>query len=212
MIEKKMTNQTENFSEKELAHQEAMKALKAEQDRKVAAAQPKSGLLMVHTGDGKGKSTSAFGMIIRALGWGHSAAIVQFIKGDWETGEHRFFQLMGDQLEFHVMGEGFTWDTQNRARDIAAAEKAWETVKTLLSKPSLNLLVLDELNIAIHYEYLDITTVLKDLRARNPNLHVCITGRNAHPDLMAAADLVTEMKAIKHPFDQGILAQAGVDY
>jgi cob(I)alamin adenosyltransferase len=200
------------ISEKELAHNVAMKALKEEQDRKVAAAKPSNGLLMVHTGDGKGKSTSAFGMIIRALGWGHAVAIVQFIKGDWETGEHRFFQLMSDQVQFHVMGEGFTWDTQNRARDVAAAQKAWDTVKTLLADSSLNLLVLDELNIAIQYEYLDIATVLKDLQARNTNLHVCITGRNAHPDLIAAADLVTEMKPIKHPFEKGILAQAGVDY
>jgi cob(I)alamin adenosyltransferase len=200
------------ISEKELAHNAAMKALKEEQDRKVAAAKPSNGLLMVHTGDGKGKSTSAFGMIIRALGWGHAVAIVQFIKGDWETGEHRFFQLMSDQVQFHVMGEGFTWDTQNRARDVAAAQKAWDTVKTLLADSSLNLLVLDELNIAIQYEYLDIATVLKDLQTRNTNLHVCITGRNAHPDLIAAADLVTEMKPIKHPFEKGILAQAGVDY
>ena len=200
------------ISEKELAHNVAMKALKEEQDRKVAAAKPSNGLLMVHTGDGKGKSTSAFGMIIRALGWGHAVAIVQFIKGDWETGEHRFFQLMSDQVQFHVMGEGFTWDTQNRARDVAAAQKAWDTVKTLLADSSLNLLVLDELNIAIQYEYLDIATVLKDLQTRNTNLHVCITGRNAHPDLIAAADLVTEMKPIKHPFEKGILAQAGVDY
>ena len=200
------------ITEKELAHNAAMKALKEEQDRKVAAAKPSNGLLMVHTGDGKGKSTSAFGMIIRALGWGHAVAIVQFIKGDWETGEHRFFQLMSDQVQFHVMGEGFTWDTQNRARDVAAAQKAWDTVKTLLADSSLNLLVLDELNIAIQYEYLDIATVLKDLQTRNTNLHVCITGRNAHPDLIAAADLVTEMKPIKHPFEKGILAQAGVDY
>jgi len=200
------------ITEKELAHNAAMKALKEEQDRKVAAAKPSNGLLMVHTGDGKGKSTSAFGMIIRALGWGHAVAIVQFIKGDWETGEHRFFQLMSEQVQFHVMGEGFTWDTQNRARDIAAAQKAWDTVKNLLADPSLNLLVLDELNIAIQYEYLDIATVLKDLQARNTNLHVFITGRNAHPDLIAAADLVTEMKPIKHPFEKGILAQAGVDY
>ncbi len=203
---------TTEISEKDVAHNLAMKALKEEQDRKVAEAKPSGGLLMVHTGDGKGKSTSAFGMAIRALGWGHSVAIVQFIKGNWETGEHRFFQLMRDQIQFHVMGEGFTWDTQDRSRDIAVAEKGWETVKTLLADPSLNLLVLDELNVAIHYEYLNITTVLNDLKTRSPHLHISITGRDAHPDLIAAADLVSEIKPIKHPFDKGILAQAGVDY
>ncbi len=203
---------TTDISEKDVAHNLAMKALKEEQARKVAEAKPSGGLLMVHTGDGKGKSTSAFGMAIRALGWGHSVAIVQFIKGNWETGEHRFFQLLRDQIQFHVMGEGFTWDTQDRSRDIAVAEKGWETVKTLLADPSLNLLVLDELNVAIHYEYLNITTVLNDLKTRSPHLHISITGRDAHPDLIAAADLVSEIKPIKHPFDKGILAQAGVDY
>ncbi len=203
---------TTEISEKDVAHNLAMKALKEEQARKVAEAKPSGGLLMVHTGDGKGKSTSAFGMAIRALGWGHSVAIVQFIKGNWETGEHRFFQLLRDQIQFHVMGEGFTWDTQDRSRDIAVAEKGWETVKTLLADPSLNLLVLDELNVAIHYEYLNITTVLNDLKTRSPHLHISITGRDAHPDLIAAADLVSEIKPIKHPFDKGILAQAGVDY
>lgn len=198
--------------QKEQAHKKAMMALKEEQDRKVAAAHLSKGLLMVLTGDGKGKSSSAFGMVIRSLGWGHSVAIVQFIKGNWETGEHRFFQLMSDQVQFHIMGEGFTWDTQDRARDIAAAEKAWATVKTLLADPSLNLLVLDELNIALQYEYLDINVVMKDLAARNPHLHVCITGRNAPPVLIESADLVTEMKPIKHPFENGILAQPGVDY
>jgi cob(I)alamin adenosyltransferase len=203
---------TTEISEKDVAHNLAMKALKEEQARKVAEAKPSGGLLMVHTGDGKGKSTSAFGMAIRALGWGHSVAIVQFIKGNWETGEHRFFQLLRDQIQFHVMGEGFTWDTQDRSRDIAVAEKGWETVKTLLADPSLNLLVLDELNVAIHYEYLNITTVLNDLKTRSPHLHISITGRDAHPDLIAAADLVSEIKPIKHPFDKGIMAQAGVDY
>jgi len=203
---------TTEISEKDAAHKAAMKALKEEQDRKVAEAKQSNGLLMVHTGDGKGKSTSAFGMAIRALGWGHSVAIVQFIKGNWETGEHRFFQLMSDQIQFHVMGEGFTWDTQDRSRDIAVAEKGWETVKKLLADPSLNLLVLDELNVAIHYEYLNIQTVLNDLKARSPNLHVSITGRDAHPNLIEAADLVSEITPIKHPFEKGIMAQAGVDY
>ncbi len=194
------------------AHTQAMKALKAERDAMMAGMREGSGLLMVHTGDGKGKSTAAFGMLARALGWGHTVAVVQFIKGKWITGERQFFRRFDDQVRFHVMGEGFTWETQDRNRDIAAAEAAWTTVRTLLADPDIHLLVLDELNIALRYDYLDIAAVLADLRARRPDLHVCVTGRSAHPDLIAAADLVTEMTLVKHPFEQGIKAQRGIDF
>ncbi len=197
---------------RDAAHNEAMKALKAERDARMAEMRDGGGLLMVHTGDGKGKSTAAFGMIIRALGWGQKVAVVQFIKGKWITGERQFFRRFEDQMSFHVMGEGFTWETQDRARDRAAASAAWDIVKGLLADPEIDLLVLDELNIALRYEYLDVTAVLRDLVARSPDLHVCVTGRNAHPDLMEMADLVTEMTLIKHPFQQGFKAQRGVDF
>ena len=203
---------SQDDTERNAAHTAAMKALKAERDAMMAEMREGSGLLMVHTGDGKGKSTAAFGMLARALGWGHKVAVVQFIKGKWITGERQFFRRFEDQVRFHIMGEGFTWETQDRTRDIAAAEAAWATVRTLLADPDIHLLVLDELNIALRYEYLDIATVLADLGARRPDLHVCVTGRSAHPDLIAAADLVTEMTLVKHPFQQGIKAQRGIDF
>jgi len=199
-------------AERNAAHAAAMKALKAERDAMMAEMREGSGLLMVHTGDGKGKSTAAFGMLARALGWGQKVAVVQFIKGKWITGERQFFRRFEDQVQFHIMGEGFTWETQDRTRDIAAAEAAWSTVRVLLADPDIHLLVLDELNIALRYDYLDIGTVISDLRARRPDLHVCVTGRNAHPDLISAADLVTEMTLVKHPFQQGIKAQRGIDF
>jgi cob(I)alamin adenosyltransferase len=207
-----MTVEDQDRAARDAAHNASMKALKAERDARMAEMQEGGGLLMVHTGDGKGKSTAAFGMIIRALGWGHKVAVVQFIKGNWITGERQFFRRFEDQMSFHVMGEGFTWETQDRARDVAAASAAWDVVKVLLASSDINLLVLDELNIALRYDYLDITTVLQDLAARRPGLHVCITGRNAHPELVEMADLVTEMTLVKHPFQQGFKAQRGVDF
>jgi cob(I)alamin adenosyltransferase len=206
-----MTNPDE--AERNAAHTEAMVKLKAEREALMAdMREGQAGLLIVNTGDGKGKSTAAFGLIARALGWGQKVGVVQFIKGKWITGERQFFTRFPDQVRFHVMGEGFTWDTQDRARDIAAAVAAWETAKVLMADPDLSLVVLDELNIALRYEYLDIGVVLADLAARRPGLHVCVTGRTAHADLIEAADLVTEMTLVKHPFQQGIKAQRGVDF
>jgi cob(I)alamin adenosyltransferase len=199
-------------AEKNAAHNAAMKALKRERDAAMAQMREGGGLLIVYTGDGKGKSTAAFGTIARALGWGQKVGVVQFIKGKWITGERQFFSKFPDQVLYHVMGEGFTWETQDRARDVAAAAAAWETVKGLMADPDLSLVVLDELNIALRYDYLDIAQVIADLAARRPGLHVCVTGRTAHPDLIAAADLVTEMTLVKHPFEQGIKAQRGVDF
>jgi cob(I)alamin adenosyltransferase len=194
------------------AHNDAMQVLKQERAEMMKEKRAGHGLLMVHTGDGKGKSTAAFGMIARALGWGFEIGVVQFIKGKWKTGEKEFFRRFPDQVRFHVMGEGFTWETQDRARDIAAAEAAWEKAKELLADTSLHLVVLDELNIALRYDYLDIDRVVADLQARPREMHVCVTGRNAKPELIAAADLVTEMQSVKHPFDAGLKAQRGIDF
>jgi cob(I)alamin adenosyltransferase len=193
-------------------HAEAMKAWKAERDAMMATKTQGHGLLMVHTGEGKGKSTAAFGMVARALGWGMKVGVVQFIKGKWKTGERLFFQRFPDQVRFQVMGEGFTWDTQDRARDIAAAEAAWATSVEMINDPDLDLVLLDELNIALRYDYLDVTAVVAALAARPAAKHVCITGRNAKPELLAIADLVTEMTLVRHPFDQGFKAQRGVDF
>ena len=196
-------------------HAQRMKALKVERDAEVAARRDAGrGLLMVHTGDGKGKSTAAFGLIVRALGWGQKVGVVQFIKGKWITGERQFFRRLEaeGQVRFHVMGEGFTWDTQDRARDVAAAEAAWETAKALLADPELSLVVLDELNIALRYDYLDVATVVADLAARSAGVTVCVTGRNAKPALLDAADLVTEFTLVRHPYEQGIKAMRGVDF
>jgi cob(I)alamin adenosyltransferase len=193
-------------------HAEAMKALKAERAALMAEKTDRAGLLLVHTGDGKGKSTAAFGMIARALGWGQRVGVVQFIKGPWLTGEGQFFARFPDQVRFETMGEGFTWDTQDRARDVAKAQAAWAVSLAMLHDPDLDLVVLDELNIALRYDYLDIGAVVADLVARPRDKHVCITGRNARPELLAIADLVTEMTLVKHPFDAGIKAQRGIDF
>jgi len=202
----------EAIAEKNRLHTEAMKALKAERDAIMATKTQARGLIMVHTGEGKGKSTAAFGMVARALGWGMRVGVVQFIKGKWKTGERLFFQRFPDQVRFEVMGEGFTWDTQDRARDIAAAEAAWATSVEMLNDPALDFVLLDELNIALRYDYLDVDTVVAALAARPPAKHVCVTGRNAKPELLAIADLVTEMTLKRHPFDQGFKAQRGVDF
>ena len=193
-------------------HAAAMKALKAERETLMAEKREGHGLLMVHTGDGKGKSSAAFGMVARALGWGFRVGVVQYIKGKWITGERQFFARFPDQVVYRVMGEGFTWDTQDRARDVAAAEAAWRTSLEMLHDPSLHLVVLDELNIALRYDYLDIAEVVAGLKSRPPEKHVCVTGRNAKPELIAAADLVTEMTLVKHPFEQGFKAQRGIDF
>jgi cob(I)alamin adenosyltransferase len=193
-------------------HAEAMKVLKAEREAMMATKREGEGLLLVHTGDGKGKSSAAFGMVARALGWGYRVGVVQYIKGKWITGERQFFAKFPDQVVYRVMGEGFTWDTQDRARDIAAAKAAWEISLEMLHDPSLHLVVLDELNVALRYDYLDIADVVAGLKGRPAEKHVCVTGRNAKPELIAAADLVTEMTLVKHPFDQGFKAQRGIDF
>ena len=169
------------------------------------------GLILVHTGDGKGKSSSAFGVVIRALGWGHKVAVVQFIKGTWDTGEKRFFDQL-DMVDWFTMGEGFTWDTQDKDRDIAAATKAYEKACALMSSGDYDLVVLDEVNIALRYDYLDTETVLDGLKSRNGKTSVVLTGRDAKPEICDYADLVSEIQEIKHPFQAGIKAMKGVDY
>lgn len=198
---------------KNAEHKAAMQALKAEREELMATKTDEApGLLLVHTGDGKGKSTAAFGMVARALGWKQKVGIVQYIKGKWITGERQFFKKFDDQVRYEIMGQGFTWDTQDRARDIEAAQAAWATSLEMLHDPELDLVVLDELNIALRYDYLDIHKVVADLQARPRDKHVVVTGRNAKPELLAIADLVTEMTLVKHPFEQGVKAQRGIDF
>ena len=197
---------------KNAEHKAAMQALKAERDAMMAEKTDAPGLLLVHTGDGKGKSTAAFGMVARALGWNQKIGIVQYIKGKWITGERQFYKRFPESVRYEIMGQGFTWDTQDRARDIEAAEAAWATSLEMLHDPELDLVILDELNIALRYDYLDIAKVVADLQARPRDKHVVVTGRNAKPELIAIADLVTEMSLVKHPFEQGIKAQRGIDF
>jgi cob(I)alamin adenosyltransferase len=172
------------------------------------------GLIIVHTGAGKGKSSSAFGMILRCVAHGFPCAVVQFIKGAWDTGERRLLTShFGELCQFHAMGEGFTWETQDRARDIAAAQAGWEKAKELIADPGLRMVVLDEINIALRYDYLDVNEVVASLRDNKPPMmHVVLTGRNAKQELIDAADLVTEMTLVKHPFRSGIKAQPGVEF
>lgn len=194
-------------------HRDKMAKRKAVQDAEVAGKTIEKGLLIVHTGPGKGKSTAAFGLVLRMLGQGRRVAVVQFIKGAWSTGERQVLEeRFGDLVAWFSMGEGFTWETQDRARDIAACVRAFDQAKLLMRDPDLALLVLDELNIALRYEYLVLDEVLAVLAARRPDLHIVVTGRNAKPELIAAADLVTEMVAVKHHFAAGVKAQAGIEF
>ena len=194
-------------------HKAKMAARKAVQDAEVASKTiTRKGLLIVHTGPGKGKSTAAFGLALRALGHGWRVGVVQFIKGAWETGERKALERFPDLVEWHTMGEGFTWETQDRARDVAAAQAAWVKVKSLMADPDIRLLVLDELNIALRYDYLPLGEVVAALVARRPDLNIIVTGRNAKPELTAAADLVTEMGLVKHHFASGVKAQAGIEF
>lgn len=170
------------------------------------------GLLIVHTGKGKGKSTAAFGMVCRALGHGMKVGIVQFIKGGWATGEKMVYSAFPDQVEHRVMGEGFTWDTQDRARDIAWARAGWDEVRRMIADPEIAMVVADELNIVLRYEYLPVEEVVAGLVDRAPMKHVIVTGRNAPAALIDAADLVTEMVQIKHPFRSGVKAQPGIEF
>jgi cob(I)alamin adenosyltransferase len=194
-------------------HAEKMARRKEVQDAEVASKTIASkGLLMVNTGPGKGKSTAAFGLVVRALGHGWRVGVVQFIKGAWETGERAALARFADQVEWRTLGEGFTWETQDRQRDIAAAERAWDAARALMADPSIRLLVLDELNIALRYGYLPLDTVVSTLAGRRGDLNIVVTGRNAKPELIAVADLVTEMTLVKHHFAAGVKAQPGIEF
>lgn len=193
-------------------HQARMERLKSSVDRRIAAAQDEKGLLVVHTGAGKGKTTAALGMAIRCLGHGMNVAVVQFIKGAIDTAEERILRGFGDRVVFLRMGEGYTWETQDRERDRVVAQEAWAEVEKFLQDPTFGMVVLDELNIAIQHEYVSLAQVLNAVAQRPPMLHVVITGRGAKPELIEAADLVSEMKMIKHPFRKGIKAQKGVEF
>jgi cob(I)alamin adenosyltransferase len=193
-------------------HRAKMANRKARQDEEVAGKTVEKGLLIVHTGTGKGKSTAAFGLALRMLGRGKRVGVVQFIKGAWHSAERDALAQFGDQVSWHSIGEGFTWETQDRVRDVAAAERAWGKACELMADPSFALVILDEINIALRYDYLNLDAVLAALKARRPDLHVAITGRNAKPKLIEAADLVTEMTLVKHHFAAGVKAQAGIEY
>ncbi|UUL82842.1 cob(I)yrinic acid a,c-diamide adenosyltransferase [Sphingomonas qomolangmaensis] len=193
-------------------HNARMKRVQAARERMQARHTLERGLLIVHTGNGKGKSSSAFGMAIRSLGWGMKVGIVQYVKGAWETGEKNFFMASPDLLTFEVMGEGFTWDTQDRARDIEAARAAWERSKELILDPAYDFIILDELNIVLRNDTLPIDEIVGFLRDRPLTKHVCITGRGAKPELLEIADLVTEFAEVKHPYKAGFKAQKGVEY
>jgi cob(I)alamin adenosyltransferase len=193
-------------------HRAKMQKRKAVQDAEVAQKAIEKGLLIVHTGTGKGKSTAAFGLALRVLGRGGKIGVVQFIKGAWHSAERDALARFPDQVSWHTMGEGFTWETQDRARDVAAAERAWAKAKELMTDPGLAMLILDELNIALRYDYLDLAEVVRVLNERRKDLHVVVTGRNAKPELVAAADLVTEMTLVKHHFAAGVKAQPGIEF
>ena len=193
-------------------HKAKMAMRKAAQDAEVASKTIEKGLLMVHTGKGKGKSTAAWGLMLRALGRGWRVGVVQFGKGAWQTGERQAVARFGEQVAWHTLGEGFTWETQDRARDVAAAERAWAKALELIADASIHLLILDELNISLRYDHLALGEVLAALKGRRPGLHVIVTGRNAKPELIAAADLVTEMNLVKHHFAAGVKAQEGIEF
>ena len=193
-------------------HKAKMEKRKAVQDAEVAGKSIEKGLLIVNTGPGKGKTTAAMGLALRALGHDWKVGIVQFIKGAWATGERTALETFGDKVEFHALGEGFTWNTQDKARDIAACEKAWAKAEELMADPKFGLVILDELNIALRYDYLPLTDVVAALAARRPGLHVVVTGRNAKPELLAIADTVTEMGAVKHHFTSGVKTQIGIEH
>jgi cob(I)alamin adenosyltransferase len=201
--------QTAELNERHRARMERKKAII---DAKIAAADKQIGIIIVNTGNGKGKSSSAFGMVARALGHGMKVGVVQFIKGAMSTGEELFLRRFPDDVSFHAMGEGYTWETQNRERDIIKAEQAWEQARRFLADPAYGLVVLDELNIALKYHYLDVHTVIADLLDRPAMQHVVVTGRAAPPELIAVADTVTEMNVVKHAFKAGIAAQAGTEW
>ena len=195
----------------EINHQEAMQETKATMDERIKSAKDKKGLILILTGDGKGKSSSGFGMVARSLGHKMHCGVVQFIKGAFSTGEERFFKRFPEEVEYHVMGEGYTWETQNRDQDVAAAERGWAVAQKMLQDPIYDLVLLDELNIVLDFNYLDLDKVIADLQAKPPMQHVVITGRGAPQKLIDIADTVSEIQVIKHAFEQGITAQKGVE-
>lgn len=207
-----MSETAETEEEINRRHAEKMAKRKAARARMLASKTAERGLLIVHTGTGKGKSTAAFGMVLRCLGHGMRVGIVQFVKGAWETGERKVLEAYPELATCRAMGEGFTWDTQDRVRDIAAARAAWETAKAMIADPNYKLVLLDELNIVLRYDYLPLDEVIAALKAKPRDLHLVVTGRNAKPELIEIADLVTEMTMVKHPFRSGVKAQRGIEF
>ncbi|MBW4539883.1 MAG: cob(I)yrinic acid a,c-diamide adenosyltransferase [Myxacorys chilensis ATA2-1-KO14] len=211
-----MTISSESSNQSSLSadqHRVKMQRRKEVQDKRLAERDREKGLIIVHTGNGKGKTTAALGMVLRSLGHGYKVAIVQFIKGAWEPAEKAAFEKWGDQLEFHALGEGFTWETQDRDRDIQKATEAWEKALSYIHHPDFRLVLLDEVNIALKLGYLSVETVLAGLDQKPEESHVILTGRGAPPDLIEKADLVTEMTLVKHPFrEQGVKAQPGIEF
>ncbi|MEM8794667.1 MAG: cob(I)yrinic acid a,c-diamide adenosyltransferase [Pseudomonadota bacterium] len=193
-------------------HAEKMAKKKAARDKILATKTEERGLLIVHTGKGKGKSTAAFGMVFRAIGHGFKVGVVQFVKGAWQTGERDILENFPDQVEIKAMGEGFTWETQDRERDIASAKAAWAEAERMIADPDIKMVLLDELNIVLRYDYLPLDEVLTVLRSKPEDKHVIVTGRNAKDELIEIADLVTEMELVKHPFRDGVKAQAGIEF
>jgi len=207
-----MSDPTVGEDELNRLHREKMQRRQAARKKVLATKTEERGLLIVHTGAGKGKSTAAFGMVLRCLGHGMRVGIVQFVKGAWGTGERTVLAQFPDLVTCRAMGEGFTWDTQDRARDIAAARAAWELATQMIADPSYRMVLLDELNIVLRYGYLSIEEVMAALKAKPRDLHIVVTGRNAPAELIEAADLVTEMALVKHPFRAGVKAQAGIEF
>lgn len=203
---------TDTETEINRLHAEKMLRRRAARDRMMAEKTEERGLLIVHTGTGKGKSTAAFGMAMRAIGHGMKVGIVQFVKGAWTSGERAVFERFPDLVEIKALGEGFTWNTADRARDIRAAEAAFAEAKRMIADPSFKLVILDELNIVLRYDYLPLDEVLDALSAKPGDLHVVVTGRNAKPELIELADLATEMTMVKHPFRDGVKAQKGIEF
>ncbi|MER0239043.1 cob(I)yrinic acid a,c-diamide adenosyltransferase [Fulvimarina sp. MAC8] len=205
---------TDSMSDEELnaRHAEKMKKKKAARDKIVATKTVEKGLVIVHTGKGKGKSTAAFGLVFRAIGNGMKVGIVQFVKGKWETGERVALEKFADQITITAMGDGFTWETQDRQRDIEAARQAWERAKAMIMDEEHDLVLLDELNIVLRYDYLDLNEIIEFLKQKPEMKHVVVTGRNAKDELVDFADLVTEMTMVKHPFRSGVKAQKGIEF
>src|SRR5437667_3914472 len=207
-----MSDPTTDEDEVNRLHREKMERRQAARRRVLATRTEERGLLIVHTGSGKGKSTAAFGMVLRAIGHGMRVGVVQFVKGAWQSGERTVLARFPDLVTCRAMGEGFTWDTQDRARDIAASRAAWDMAQAMLADPSYRLVLLDELNIVLRYGYLPVDDIIAALKAKPRDLHVVVTGRNAPPALVEAADLVTEMTLVKHPFRAGVKAQKGIGF